>query len=263
MRAIVSVIATSLVGCGYARSLGDEAPGASSFPDGSSSPDALSFPDGPSMVSNWKGEYFPNTTLAGDSRSRDEGASSLYYYWESGSPMPDLPADNFSVRFTRTLSLSAGTYRFTARTDDGVSLWVDGVSVIENWKDQGPTVCIADRVLTAGIHTIRMDYYERGGEATAQLSWPIQSSTVCADLSEASCNDNPTCQWFSCGVDMCLPRYTAAQPTCTCAANTTREYCDADKNRGCGWFDCKGKCLASGTSVYSVCRQPDNEPCVF
>jgi hypothetical protein len=32
--------------------------------------------------------------------------------------------DNFSVRFTRTVTFTGGTYRFTVLTDDGSRLWV-------------------------------------------------------------------------------------------------------------------------------------------
>lgn len=40
--------------------------------------------------------------------------------WGNGAPGPGVPADNFSVRWTNTLRLDKGNYRFTVETDDGM-----------------------------------------------------------------------------------------------------------------------------------------------
>ncbi len=202
----------------------------------------------------WKGEYYKNTSLAGTPLYRDDGAGTLYFNWGNGGPICDFAGDNFSARWTRAFNFPAGTYRFTTRTDDGVRLWVDNVLLIDKWVPQSPTVWMADRTLTSGNHTVRMEYFESGGGATAQLSWPVVSTTVCGNLtSSTSCNANAACQWFGCGTNFCLPKNTADPPTCTCLANTNVNSCDANAGLGCAWYYCKSKCLASGTSIYSVC----------
>ena len=71
----------------------------------------------------WFGEYFANRTLSGGPTvSRYDDA--VNFDWGAGSPDEDLPADNFSVRWTRDEWFVGGTFRFTVLADDGVRLWV-------------------------------------------------------------------------------------------------------------------------------------------
>ncbi|NIO72208.1 MAG: beta-glucosidase, partial [Anaerolineae bacterium] len=96
---------------------------------------------------------------------------SVNFDWGTGSPGPGVPADNFSARWSRGLHFPAGNYRFYVRVDDGVRLWVDGNLVIDQWHDSAPTTYTADVNLTDGLHDLKMEYYERGGGALAQLTW--------------------------------------------------------------------------------------------
>ena len=52
---------------------------------------------------------------------------------------PSVGADTFSGRFTKTVTLEAGTYEFTTTSDDGVRVFVDGIPVIDKWVNQAPT----------------------------------------------------------------------------------------------------------------------------
>jgi hypothetical protein len=127
----------------------------------------------------WKGEYFNNRSLSGTpSMVRDDGAGALNFDWGTGSPSTScgIGADNFSVRWSRTASFNAGTYRFTVTSDDGFRLYVDGSLKLNKWIDQAPTTYTIDVPLSAGNHTIRMDYYENGGGAVAKLSWKLTSN---------------------------------------------------------------------------------------
>jgi hypothetical protein len=82
----------------------------------------------------------------------------------------ELPADGFSVRWTRTLALESGLYRFTTTTDDGVRLWVDGHLLIDAWHDQPPRSHSAT-IHVSGDVPVRMEYYENAGGAMARLVW--------------------------------------------------------------------------------------------
>jgi len=116
----------------------------------------------------WRGEYFGNVNLANQPiLVRDD--PELDFEWGLGSPAPGFPNDNFSVRWTRTITVSAGNYRFATYTDDGVRLYVDGVPVIDHWVDQSAAYYEVDLALSDGAHTVVMEYYERSFEATAQL----------------------------------------------------------------------------------------------
>jgi hypothetical protein len=114
-------------------------------------------------------EYFSNTTLtAPATRTACEGAPS--YSWGTGGPA-GLPVDNFSARWTGRPTFNAGTYTFTVRADDGVRLYLDGALLIDGWKDQPATTYTARPTLTAGTHEVKIEYYERGGDAVIQASW--------------------------------------------------------------------------------------------
>jgi len=119
----------------------------------------------------WRGEYFDNRNLEGSpALVRDDGA--IDFDWSTGSPDPALPADDFSVRWTRKLSFNAGTYRFRTSTDDGVRVWVNGTLVVDAWLDQKlPNTHTGEVYLAAGWHTVTVEYYEHGGEASAHVWW--------------------------------------------------------------------------------------------
>jgi hypothetical protein len=124
----------------------------------------------------WRGEYFDNTTLSGAPRLvRSDHA--IDFDWGAGSPDPSLPADNFSVRWTRTLGFNAGTYRFFASADDGVRVWVDGNLVINAWIDQSMSKThTGDIYLASGQHTIVVEYYEHGVTAGAHVWWQLMGN---------------------------------------------------------------------------------------
>ncbi len=120
-------------------------------------------------VHGWWGEYFNNETLSGDPVFvRDD--HEINFDWEAGSPDPCVNADNFSIRWTRTLPFEAGTYCFNVFHDDGARLRIDDVLVLDKWG-WGREWDAITRTLTAGNHTIEMDALELGGWASAKLSW--------------------------------------------------------------------------------------------
>lgn len=118
----------------------------------------------------YTGEYFNNPGLSGAPvLVRDD--AEVNFDWGTGSPSPIVPADNFSVRWTRWLYINpAGSYTFTMTSDDGSRVWVDGSLVIDTWWDHAPLARAATLNLTMGYHLIRVEYYERTGGAQAQLT---------------------------------------------------------------------------------------------
>lgn len=124
----------------------------------------------PLLISDWRGEYFDNPNLSG-AAALVRNDSEINFDWGEDAPGPGVPTDNFSARWTRSLYFPAGTYRFYAHADDGVRLWVDGNLVVDQWRDSPPTTYTADVSLAEGSHSLRLEYYERGGGALAQLSW--------------------------------------------------------------------------------------------
>jgi hypothetical protein len=115
-------------------------------------------------------EYYNSIGLSG-SPTLTRCEPSINYSWGSGGPGNGLANDNFSVRWTGNFNFNAGTYTFTARSDDGIRVWLDGSLIIDAWKDQSPTTYQATRTLSAGEHSVWVEYYEKGGGAVAQLGW--------------------------------------------------------------------------------------------
>ncbi len=119
---------------------------------------------------HWKAEYFGNVTLSGPPVATvDEGTGFVDHSWGTGGPAG--LSDFFSTRFTRTVTLAAGRYRFTQTTDDGSRLWVDDQLQIDAWGVDGLTTHTVDLDLAAGDHTLRFQSVEYTGGATAQLTW--------------------------------------------------------------------------------------------
>jgi glucose/arabinose dehydrogenase len=115
------------------------------------------------------GAYFANTTLTGEpavTRSDD----AVDFDWGDGTPHPSLPENGFSARWTRTKDYEAGAYRLSVTGDDGIRVLVDGTQVIDGYRDQAPTTYTAEVALTAGPHTVVIEYYERNGGAVARYS---------------------------------------------------------------------------------------------
>lgn len=117
----------------------------------------------------FRGRYHNSLDFTNLVVTRNDAA--INFTWAGSSPANGVGSDNFSVRWEGDFDFAAGTQRFTATADDGVRLYVDGNLVIDRWVDQAATDHTADVVLTAGTHRIRMDYYERSGNASARLTW--------------------------------------------------------------------------------------------
>ncbi len=140
---------------------------------------ALGAPPASAADTMWEARYFNNRDLAG-SPVLLRSEANIDFNWGTGSPAPNVVnSDNFSARWTRSVNFSAGRYRFTTHTDDGVRLWVNGALVIDQWRDQEAATHSADVNLPSGAIAIRMEYYDRHGFAVARLSWaPIQPVTI-------------------------------------------------------------------------------------
>ncbi len=121
----------------------------------------------------WKGEVFNNLDLSGKpALTRDDGEGPLNFDWELKSPDSNcgVNIDNFSARWTRSVTFGAGIFRFTVAADDGVRVYIDKQLKFERWIDQMTTHTF-DVQLSAGNHLITVEYYERWGSAIFKLSW--------------------------------------------------------------------------------------------
>lgn len=122
-------------------------------------------------VDEWRAEYFANPNLQGPPfLVRND--QQISFDWGAAAPAPGMPADNFSVRWQRALDLAEGAYRFSARADDGVRVWVDSRLLIDRWSGgDSQATYNGDVSLTGGRHIVRVEYLENSGNAAVQLAW--------------------------------------------------------------------------------------------
>lgn len=125
-------------------------------------------------------QYYPNKFLQGPPTATGI-VPVIDFDWKSGAPV-GLPNDGFSIRFLGHLTAPlSGDYTLTARTDDGVRLWVNGQLLINAWYNRAPTESSAVVNLQAGVSAdIVMEYFENTGVAVAQLFWegPVARSII-------------------------------------------------------------------------------------
>jgi hypothetical protein len=114
--------------------------------------------------------YFNNMDLTGTSVSRVD--PTVDFDWGMGAPDPAIDPETFAARWTGQVEISqANAYTFITTTDDGVRLWVDGTLVVDAWTDHSKRDDSGQITLAAGRHDIRLEYYENGWDAIAQLAW--------------------------------------------------------------------------------------------
>lgn len=118
----------------------------------------------------WRGEYFVGTDLSGGPVFVRSDAN-LNFNWGWGSPAGSLPADRFSVRWTRSVDFAAGSYRFSVSVDDGVRLYVDGRVIIDQWRVTAPVTHSATVDLAAGAHRLTVEYFEQAERAQIRMWW--------------------------------------------------------------------------------------------
>lgn len=138
-------------------------------------------------VTGFTGQYFSGTNF--ERLLAVQVDETVDFNWGNGAPIPESPADNFSVRWTGifTAPHSNGTndYNFSVRTNDGVRLYANGELVINDWSSHAPTTFTYNRSLNAGEDLrLTIEYYEGTGTAVAQYS--VRNLTTNSNVDTAS-----------------------------------------------------------------------------
>ncbi|MGH9823280.1 MAG: glycoside hydrolase family 3 C-terminal domain-containing protein [Blastocatellia bacterium] len=119
-----------------------------------------------------KGEYFGNRNLEGKPLFTrvDKFVDSN---WAKSPPVPGIGRNDFSVRWTGTLTPEfSGQHILAITGDDGYRLWVDGSLVIDNWSIHGPDTRSASLDLQGAHHyAIKLEYFQDGGDAEVSFRW--------------------------------------------------------------------------------------------
>ena len=122
-------------------------------------------------------QYFHNSDFTGLAETRVENIS---HNWGTGSPTAGVDADSFSTRWTGQIApVYSESYTFTALSDEGVRVWVDGQLIIDDWTPHIRRYQQGTISLQAGqLYDIRVDYFEGTGSAQIELSWSSASQPL-------------------------------------------------------------------------------------
>ncbi len=121
------------------------------------------------------GQYFDNMELAGKPvLTRID--SIINFRWGEKSPAPEVPNDQFSVRWTgKIIPPETRVFSLGTRTDDGARLYLDNQLLFEDWTEHGEKPNKANIELKAGKeYKIVCEYFDNGLGATARLVWDLE-----------------------------------------------------------------------------------------
>jgi len=97
----------------------------------------------------------------------------IYFDFGKLGPDPSMKGGVFSFRWTGSIQVpTTGKYTFVAGLDDGLRIWIDDKLIFERTQaswDERENVSLA-----AGLHSIRIDYWNTGGEGRVRLKWSLE-----------------------------------------------------------------------------------------
>ena len=138
----------------------------------------------------FRAEYFKNMSLHGTPalvRIEDE-----INIPDNSSPAPGIPGNDYSVRWTGTLSVPAsGAYTLAFTGDDGYRVFLDEKLMIDHWVDSAMTTLTHNFNLETGkTYALRVEFYQHGGDCIARLNWHPQSQTIYGEAVAAAKNSD-------------------------------------------------------------------------
>jgi uncharacterized protein YraI len=123
----------------------------------------------------WEATYFNGANLSGApvfSQMEARMVNPLDYDWATSSPLPErLTGDNWSARWVGQFRFNYATYIFRATADDGVRVYLNDQLILDGWNDGYSDLTNRFYAVGAGIHTVRVEYYERTGSASVRVWW--------------------------------------------------------------------------------------------
>ena len=98
------------------------------------------------------------------------------HYWGYGGPGLAMPTDHFSARFETCLAMDWPQSSSRLAPISRARLFVDERSVIYAWSAQRYAEHTEPLALGAGVHALRLEYFEREGQARLTFAGRIESS---------------------------------------------------------------------------------------
>jgi len=128
------------------------------------------------------GEYFSNQNVTGTPALVRIDPSVNINLTGDASPGAPVPGDGWSARWTADLDIVFDdVYTFSVNSQDGTRLWIDDQLVLNVWVAWVTTEYASLPIpLKAGTHSLRLEYFDSGGDAVQQLYWttPTQAKQI-------------------------------------------------------------------------------------
>jgi len=128
---------------------------------------ALTMP--PFREGPWRAAFFATKDRTGPAIVRRDG--DVRYNWAGGRPMAGYPKDRFSVQWDTCLVLPESLeVAFRLTSDDGARLLIDGERAVDNWGLHGSRTRGERVALDAGVHHLRVLYFDEHQDASIALT---------------------------------------------------------------------------------------------
>ena len=135
----------------------------------------------------WSGLFFPSNNFTGASQIVNY-PSGLSQNWGAGAPtnpatgvpIPGIPADNFSARFSSNTNIVGGLYEFIVVADGGVKLTINDQILIDQLGNTGQQTYSVIASLATGDYLLILEYVEFTGNALIQINWVVTDGTPSA-----------------------------------------------------------------------------------
>ncbi len=116
-----------------------------------------------------KAEYFSNKNLTGTPTVTKQDEK-VYFDWGDNAPSGLTVNDNFSVRWTGTLTVGKEDMAVRVFADDGVRVWIDDKMVIDGWTVYDEYLTSEEPLKAGSKHSIKIEYFDSGYGAHIYLS---------------------------------------------------------------------------------------------
>ena len=140
-------------------------------------------PTDANAFANYLGSFTQSNTVSGSTISFNNNYSNdntCYSFIAGGTPH-SFRTDTFAVRYrmnTTAAVYPAGCYFVNITGDDGVRLYIDGVLVINSWRQQSPTPYDNVLVYLNGSSQLVFDYYEKNGQNVSNFNIRPASTSI-------------------------------------------------------------------------------------
>lgn len=149
-------------------------------------PTLVLHPPGLATETGLLGQYFANSSFTGTPALTRIDAE-VNASWNLLGPGGGLPATDFSVRWTGTLTPTlTGKHTLASRSDDGSQVWIDGVLVVDNSGEHDVRRRSGTVDLVAGqAYDLRVDYVQNTFRASMILQWILPADALIAAAVDA------------------------------------------------------------------------------